>query len=90
MTRATGGKWDDLITKLNTNPSLSDIDYAYAVFGVSLNAKEPAAQSYVWEFFQDVMLGLDLTGAAYTTWKTAWTAAKNTQGTHDAWVCCPR
>lgn len=50
--RATGGgKLTDLITSLEDNPNLPDIDYAYIVFGVSLNVLDNSCRRYLYEFF---------------------------------------
>ena len=52
--KSMSGKFDELVDNLAKNKSLKDIDYAYVVFGASLNTKENAAQSYLWDFFKGV------------------------------------
>lgn len=55
MKKAIGAKFDKVVDNLAQNKSLSDIDYAYAVFGVCLNTKENAAKLYLWRFFEKVL-----------------------------------
>lgn len=52
LKKAVNANLDDLIAKVEDNPSLSDIDYAYVVFGVSLNVEENACRKYLYHFFK--------------------------------------
>lgn len=45
-------KFSELIDKVNDNESLNDIDFAFVVFGVSLNVKEHECRKYLYKFFQ--------------------------------------
>ncbi|MCF8861589.1 hypothetical protein KIP58_21615, partial [Xanthomonas campestris pv. campestris] len=47
--------FDDLIAKVADNPNLGDIDFAFLVFGVSLNVKENACKKYLYRFFKKLM-----------------------------------
>lgn len=47
--------FQELVKKLNTNESIGDIDYAFAVFGVSLNVKENACKHYLYAYFKNLM-----------------------------------
>lgn len=49
--RATNSTFEKLVDRIADNPSLGDIDYAYIVFGASLNTPENAAKQYLYEFF---------------------------------------
>ena len=55
FTKATGKRGkkglDSLIAQIKENPSLKDIDHAYMVYGVSLNAKDNSARKYLFKFF---------------------------------------
>lgn len=51
LRKSIGGKYDKVVNSIAKNPSLKDIDYAYVVFGVSLNTRENAAQKYLWDLF---------------------------------------
>ena len=74
--RAIKGDLDSLIDKVSDNPSLGDIDYAYIVFGVSLNVKENSCKRYLYEFFNNVYSNYALSSfAVYTAWKNAWAIA---------------
>lgn len=74
--KATGGKFDNTIDQIADNEDLSDIDYTYAVFGVSLNVKENSCKKYVYRFFKSILDTLSIGGdGAYTAWKTQWNIA---------------
>lgn len=67
-------KYSKLVASLEDNESISDVDYGYIVFGVSLNTKEAASLKYVYKFFQLVMQqGGDPT--EYDQWKSDWNQA---------------
>ena len=55
LKKAIGAKYDDIETNIKDNANLGDIDYAYAVFGVSLNVKENACKKYIYKFFQTIL-----------------------------------
>lgn len=51
--KATGrNKFDKVIENLNDNAQIAEIDYAYIVFGVSLNSVENVAKKYLFSFFE--------------------------------------
>jgi DNA-binding ferritin-like protein (Dps family) len=54
--RATNFTYEKLVEQVSDNPSLGDIDYAYMVFGASLNTPENTAKRYIYEFFKRVGL----------------------------------
>jgi hypothetical protein len=47
-----GANIDDLLTEINSNPDVGDIDYAYLVPGVCLNTKSKYEKLYLYEFFR--------------------------------------
>jgi DNA-binding ferritin-like protein (Dps family) len=54
--RASGGKKiDKLIEQVQENPDLSDIDYAFIVWGVPLNTFTREGKLYIYKFFQNMM-----------------------------------
>lgn len=54
--RAYQGKnFDSLITSVEENSSIADIDYAYLCFGVSLNVKENACKKYAFNFLEKMI-----------------------------------
>ena len=73
--KALGASYDDLVAKVTANPNVGDIDYAYIVFAVSLNVLENDCRNYIYQFFLDIMTGLDLSSTAFATWQTEWAAA---------------
>lgn len=54
--RASGGKKiDKLIEQVEDNPDLGDIDYAFLVWGVPLNAITRESKLYIYHFFKEMM-----------------------------------
>ena len=85
--KATTGNFDKMIESLEDNESLDDIDYAYTVFGVSLNVIENASRKYVYRFFQAIIEDFPATGgASYDAWLTAWNAAKDSWDVWTTWT----
>ncbi|UZV39849.1 hypothetical protein [Xanthomonas virus PB119] len=82
----TNGKYDDIIKKIADNESIGDIDYAYAVFGVSLNVKEVACREYIYRFFQSLLVQEGVGGdGSYNAWKLEWNAADRSMDAWYAW-----
>jgi hypothetical protein len=50
--KATGAKFDDLVTMIADNESIDDIDFTYMVYGVPLNTKDNSARKYLFKFFE--------------------------------------
>lgn len=54
--RLSGGqKIEDLVTQIETNESVGDMDHAFVVLGVSLNTKDRTGQLYMYEFFKELI-----------------------------------
>lgn len=83
--KAIGGRYSDIVTKVKENPSIADIDYAYMVFGVSINVKEIACRQYIYEFFQNALLTTGPTVNAYQQWKTLWAQAAASIDVWEGW-----
>lgn len=61
--RAYQGKsFGDLIEKVEENESIDDIDYAYLVWGASLNVKDMSCRKYIYKFFE-IMGGFQPAGS---------------------------
>ena len=73
--KSVGGKIDDIIAKLTDNPSLKDVDYAYVMFGASINTKEQASRKYIYAFFDRLRVS--------NTDRTAFTRYQERQGLAD-------
>lgn len=66
--KATGGKLDEVIDNIAENEAISDIDYAYTIFGVSANAKDNSAKKYIYEFLTKLMNSQLNSRSYYTDW----------------------
>ena len=83
--RSVTGRFDRTIKDLEDNEHLKDIDYAYTMFGVSLNVKENACKEYVYRFFKEILLGSSNTSSDYAAWRAKWDAAKASKEAWEAW-----
>lgn len=86
--KAMNKSYDFLTKQLNDNPSLGDIDFAYCVFGVSLNTKENAGRKYIMKFFQMLnTIGGGSAGkdTAWIQWEKEWAAADKIQQKWKKW-----
>lgn len=52
LLKRLGFEINDLAKNLNSNAGVKDVDYAYVVFGVSLNTKSQEGRRYLFKFFQ--------------------------------------
>lgn len=84
--KATKNQLDDLITTINDNPSVGDIDYAYIVFGVSVNVAEVASKKYIFAFFDAIMNSASFPHDAYAQFKSQWGTAVAFQERYNDWV----
>lgn len=86
LKKAIGASYDDLIDSIADNPNLGDIDYAYVMFGVSLNVQENACRRYIYEFFQAMMENQTENGQViWQTFHDQWMAAHASQLAWKAW-----
>lgn len=54
--RATDWKnIDDILEEVEDNDSIDDIDYAYIMYGCSLNVKENACRKYIYNFMENMI-----------------------------------
>lgn len=72
--KATTGRYDEMIESLEDNESIDDIDFAYCVFGVSLNVLENASKKYIYRFFEEILNDYSDDGT-YSSWRDRWAAA---------------
>jgi hypothetical protein len=84
--KSVGGQLDDTIAQIADNASIGDIDYAYAVFGVSLNVAEVKCKKYIYTFFKTIMESASFDTHAYDAWKLEWQAAKDSWTAYEAWL----
>jgi hypothetical protein len=76
---------DKVIETLEDNKDLKDIDFAYVMFGVALNTKESASLRYLYEFFQEIMIGQDMNSGLIADWATANAAAEASVTAFQQW-----
>lgn len=82
--KALNAKYSDIETKIESNSSIGDIDYAYAMFGCCLNTQENASKKYIYKFFQTILEEPSLSESSdYSTFESSWLAAK---ASWDAWT----
>lgn len=80
-----GAKLDEILSSIETNDQIDDLDFVYAVFGASLNSPERAAIRYIYEFFK---LASDTNPDAYSKflqWETQWEEAKQSAIAFNKW-----
>ena len=54
--KASGNaSFEDLVSEIDENEDIDDIDHAYIVFGVPLNVKENACRQYLYQFFKNLI-----------------------------------
>ncbi|QWY83759.1 hypothetical protein [Rhizobium phage RHph_X3_15] len=70
--KAMKKSFDKLVESIEDNDDLEDIDYAYAVFGVSLNVKENACKKYLYHFFSNIMATQSSNNEDFLDWEGAW------------------
>lgn len=73
--KSLGADYDKFVKSVQSNRSIGDIDYAYIVFGVSVNTKEQASLKYLYKFFQALLNQGSGGSAGYDSWKAAWAIA---------------
>lgn len=85
LKKATSGKYDDIVEKIEDNESIDDIDFAYVVFGASLNSKENSAKRYIYEFFKAIAETTSNPNA-YADWKAAYALAHQSRLDYIEWM----
>ena len=84
--KATKAKYDDVRDAILDNASIGDIDFCYAVFGVSLNTRDRSARRYLYRFFKLLSEDPDRqTSLDYDDWVDAWNLADDSWTDWLAW-----
>lgn len=68
--KAVGQKYDDLIDKIGENEDIKEVDFAYIVFGSSLNIKDMASRRYIFRYFKYLMGNQLIGNNTYINWVT--------------------
>ena len=66
--KALGTDIDTALDQIASNPQVGEIDYAYLVFGVTLNTKDVAEKAYIYEFFKLLAERQTLPSSAFPAW----------------------
>lgn len=80
-----GAKLDEILSSIETNDQIGDLDFVYAVFGASLNSPERAAIRYIYDFFK---LASDTNPDAYVKflqWEIQWEEARQSAIAFNQW-----
>jgi hypothetical protein len=85
LKKSNGASFEEIITQIEDNANLADIDYAFLVFGASLNTEDNASKRYLYQFFQYMMLGEDLSTDSFSDWETEYAAAQAADTAWQAW-----
>ena len=86
MKRAIGANFDDIEASIADNANLGHIDYAYAMFGVSLNTKENTCRKYIYKFFKGILDDPNLVSPGdYTQYLLDLQAAEDSVTAWNAW-----
>jgi len=84
--KATSQKLDKLIDQLAENEHLDDMDYAYVMFGVSVNTLENASRKYIYNFFKLLMdRQNENSGSEYTNFRAQFTTFVDANTTWQTW-----
>ena len=83
--RSTKTQLSKVRRKLAKHESLADIDYTFAVFGVSLNVLEMACREYVYLFFKQMQTQHGSQIGAFAQWQSAFDAAIASVMDYEAW-----
>jgi hypothetical protein len=77
--------FDQLVSQISVNANLGHINYAYILFGVSMNVTDNACRAYIYQFFLTMLEDFPDIGSSYTAWESAYTAAATSQTTYNTW-----
>lgn len=84
--RLTGGeKLQEVLDSIEENPDIGDIDYAYMVFGVSLNVKDYSSRKYIYDFLKGLIPFQITSTAAYDLYLTDRDAYEVAITAYDTW-----
>lgn len=67
--KVTGSEIDTLLTSIEDNPSIDDIDFTFMVFGVSFNTKDKVGKKYLYKFLSNIRINQESTTTQYNDWK---------------------
>jgi len=77
---------DKIIDEVEDNDSIDDIDYAYIIYGVSLNVKEQACRKYAFNFFEEMIQFQNSGSNAISNFQASIAAYDQAQADLAAWL----
>lgn len=83
--RATTKSFDKIVSEVEDNPSIGDIDYAYVMWGCSLNVQENACRKYIYNFFKEMQQFQTATTTTMSEYQAQVTAYEDALVALDAW-----
>jgi len=69
--KSIDGDINEIISELSDSENLADMDYIYAVFGVSANVLENSCRKYLYDYFHRLMVGQQTTISNFDSWQTS-------------------
>ena len=66
--KAMGGSIEDVLTQIEENENIDDVDYATVMFGVELTTQEKCGLRYIYQFFSDLRAKQKVTPAGFYSW----------------------
>lgn len=88
MVRKLTGKmstYDQIINSMKDGGDTDKINYAYIIYGATLNTPENAALRYIFHFFKETSKHSPTLGAEYTDYQTEWNIAHQSRLNWQAW-----
>lgn len=83
--RITNEDYQEVLDSIEENPDVGDIDYAYMVFGVSLNVKSNSSKKYIYDFLKSLISYQLTSTAAYETFLNDRDAYEVAITTYNVW-----
>lgn len=77
--------YDQIIDSMKENKDTDKVNYAYVIYGASLNTPENAALRYIYHFFKETSKYSPTLGAEYSDYQTEWDAAHHSRLNWQAW-----
>lgn len=88
MVRKLTGKmssYDEIIDSMKDGGDTDQINYAYIIYGASLNTPENAALRYIFQFFKEISKHSPTLEAEYSNYQTEWDVAHQSRLNWQAW-----
>ena len=84
--KATTKGIDKILEQIDDNDSIDDIDYAYIMYGVSLNVQENACRKYIFKFFEKMIPFQNSNSATIGNFQTAIADHNTAKAALEVWL----